>query len=447
LKKVKDLVSNLNTKIENLKEWQWFLITFIICIIFIVTMSIEILWQPYIFAEDGSIFLKDAFSEGIKSLNNTYGGYISIVPRIIAIIAIFLGKRVNSIILVINIMKCLSILYIALCINYFNTKEFKWFIKNRLVRFFISLILIEVIANQDYTLYSATYTHWWSGFLAFLVGINFLNKKTPPFYIIPLLMFSILSSPSAILIAIPIMYYVVVKIIEVKKEKNIKQFFVDNKLNIIKLILIAIVGLIEVYSMMFIATEVESITNPNISVTSIITICKKVVNSSLNCVTYSLSCGLSQDIPVKVSIIIGVIVWAILLYRNIKNKNIKIFIFTLIEVFLLYFMTEYKNSTLFDLPYFWTTWYNSVPSAVIILLCIKTLYDDFGKCNIVFKIAIVLLAIIFFIFAYMNIKLPDYQYCNNILEIKNKVDFTSNNLVEIQTAGGNMGRLYVPLKE
>ena len=71
-------ITRINEKIENLSESHWLLITFIICFICIISLSPEIIWQPFIHAEDGSIFLKETMVRGIDSIFNTYGGYFGV---------------------------------------------------------------------------------------------------------------------------------------------------------------------------------------------------------------------------------------------------------------------------------------------------------------------------------------------------------------------------------
>ena len=210
--KILNKVSQFNTYIENIKEWQWLLITFIICFVAIISISIPILWQPYIHAEDGTQFLKDALFEGKSSIFKTFGGYLGVLPRLSALIAIYLGRKFNSMVLVTYVMKFCSTIFTIIVINYFNSKEFKHLINSRILRLITSILLMFVMANHGTMIYTSITLHWWSGLLAVLIGLNFINKKFPSLYIVPFLLLSILSSPSALIVVIPMIYYLFIKI-------------------------------------------------------------------------------------------------------------------------------------------------------------------------------------------------------------------------------------------
>ena len=163
MNEIKEMYNKFSNYIENIKEWKWILISYLVCLLIYISISVQILYQPYIFAEDGKIFFQEALNNGISSIFNTYGGYISVIPRIIALIAVSLGKCFNSFYIVTAVMKFLSILFAIFCINYFNSNEFKWIIKSRSIRLFFSLISILILTFQSNMSYNVTYTHWWAG--------------------------------------------------------------------------------------------------------------------------------------------------------------------------------------------------------------------------------------------------------------------------------------------
>ena len=61
-------IAKITNYIENIKEWQWLLITFIISLIAMISISIRILWEPYIHAKMGGHFINYAMFVGKKSL-------------------------------------------------------------------------------------------------------------------------------------------------------------------------------------------------------------------------------------------------------------------------------------------------------------------------------------------------------------------------------------------
>jgi len=450
MNKLKNYLLKLNTEVENIKEWKWNLFCLFICGLVLILISPEILWQPYIFAEDAGIYFTDAMNEGISSLGNTFGGYISVIPRIISLIALFFGKQYNSIVLVTSIMKWMSIIFVAICINYFNTKQFTWIIKNRIQRFIVVFFMLLAMCNQNFMLYSVTYTHWWGGLLVFLVSLNILYKKLPPLYIMPFLLLSVLSSPSAILIAIPIVYYFFSEIKE--NYKNIKLYLYTNKINIMKLILISISVLIQVYAILFLQHEIPNINNPSISLDFLFNLFINVFKSVINVVTYSITFGLARELPREVSLIIGSIIWIILIFIYTKNKNWKIIIWSILEIFLLYTMSEFKDETCYALPYYPTSWYNSINATIIIFLSANCLFyyinTNINTCiKYIVIITAIIIAVVWGIIGFKYAKRPDYSYCVNIFNVEDKIDFSSDNTIEVQNAGGKPGAFKLPIKE
>ena len=76
----------MTDKIEKIKPfyiWLFFLVIY-------VSFSTEVLWRPFIFAED-TIFLNNALTDGIKSLIYRHAGYLEVVSRLVANVSIMTG--------------------------------------------------------------------------------------------------------------------------------------------------------------------------------------------------------------------------------------------------------------------------------------------------------------------------------------------------------------------
>jgi hypothetical protein len=438
-------LKELNEKVENIKEWKWLGFTFVVCLIAILSISVSIIWQPFIHAEDGTIFLKDALEHGKNSLFYTYGGYLGILPRAFAILAIHLGRRYNSFIVVTMVMKWCSIIFSIICVNYINSKDFKVIIKNRVARLLISILAIMVMSNHTYMLYNATCIHWWGGLLAFLVGLVFLNKKMPSFYIIPFLMLAILSSPSALLVAIPIIYYIISKLLTDKKiikEEKFK-YLLNHKADILKLLIIAIAGLIQVYSIAFVADEIETINNPDVSLVHIGLVIKQSIVGVCKNIPYILKSKMEFAWINNITMIItGMIIWIVLFFRSIKNKQFKIILWCFLEIFILYFMDIYKCYGHMILPS--NSFYNSIPTFAGIFAIVKTICDDYTKFFIAIKYLVwgfLCAAIVIF---YKYTSKPYYGYCKNIYSIEQYVNFESEKTVEVEIHPGGVWHVNVP---
>lgn len=437
MNKIKEIYNKFSNYIENMEEWKWLLISYLVCLLIYISISVQILYQPYIFAEDGKIFFQEALNDGIKSVFNTYGGYISLVPRIISLIAVFLGKFCNSFYVVTAVMKFLSILFAVFCINYFNSKKFKWLIKSRSIRLFFSLISILILTFQNNMSYNATYTHWWGGVFTLLVGLKILDGRMPSIPIILVLVLSILTSPSALLIGIPLMYYIILNIASIIKKKKNNKTDKINGYDVIKIVVIGSAILLQAYAIFFKSKDIDSITSPDISINHMFILMGNIIKCVFTDFTNFLTLGFSKNLPREIDILIGIMIWGFIFYRNIKNKNTKLFIFLTFEMFALIFMSMYKSEDLYELPYFWMNWYNSIPMFCVGLIFFKTLYDEnFIYKKIYFKIITIFVCMVYFICFYINANKPDYKFCHEVYEIEPYVDFKSTEMKEIPISGG-----------
>ena len=157
------------------------------------------------------------------------------MSRVFAMIATLCASKTNSVIVLANITECLSIAFAAFVAAYFTSDSFNGIVKTRFKRFLISLLVIIFMSNFAWLLYNGVAIHWWCGLLVFLVSLNLLNKKTPSFLTLPFILISIISSPSSLVIAFAMIYYVI-KRIDVKHP--IKTIFSNiEKKNLIKLLL------------------------------------------------------------------------------------------------------------------------------------------------------------------------------------------------------------------
>ena len=430
---MKKKMNKILNYIDDIKEWKWIIITFIICLIFYLSFSIDIIWRPYIFAEDGGIFLSDALNDRWKSLYNSYGGYISIVPRIITLISVFVGVKLNSLYIIVLMMKWLSIIFATICANYLNSDDFKDIFKNRALRLLICLMLIAVMANQNFVIYNVTYTHWWCGMLAFLCSISLINKRIPKTYIIPILFMSILTSPSALIIAIPLMYYVVSMIREIKTDKKNDNSRKIDKMKIVIIIILIIAIALQAFKILNINHRIHSTDVDN---SNILFLSSKIIVTFFTNTTSLLSFQFSENLPTFVDALIGLLIWYIILECNLKNQNIKMLILCVLEIVCLLFMNMYKNDTACLLPYVWIEWYNSVPFCICTFLIAKTIYDECKVDNRILHYSAGLLFVIYFIVLYENTYQVDFKLCKNITDIEPKVNFESNYMVEVPIPGG-----------
>ena len=446
---MKDKIAKIINYIENIKEWQWLLITFIISLIAMISISIRILWEPYIHAEMGGRFIDDAIHFGKKALFGGRSGYLEFLPRLFAIIAVYFGKKYNSMILVAYIVKWCAIIFPVIVANYFNSKEFKPFIKSRIIRLLTTIIIIYSMGRYTVMLYTGVTTHWWGGFLAFLVSLSFLNKKMPPMYIMPFLILSILSSPSALIVGIPIVYYLITKI-KMVKQLGLKKIILKNKLKILMLILIFIAAIANIYIMFFIGNNIQ-IKSKNVNdnykiIDMLIDTTKNTIKTIPEAFSFKIKL-LNNILTSRINGILGLIIIAILIWRYAKKGELKVLIWSLLAIFILWFIIIYRrigNDQIIK----GLSFYIAIQSVIGIMLVLKWLYDDIYSRNIILKIFTVLIFIFLIVTTYLKTEKPSYEFCNDLYSIEKYVDFKSKKTTEVRfPPSGADWKLSVPVNE
>jgi hypothetical protein len=133
------LSNKLRTVFSENIESRWFLpILFLIGItLFIFRKSIFVLVQPGR-VEDVDVLLREAIQYSWGSIFVVYNYYLHVVPRLVTIFSLYLFGIAN-----VNLAMNVSAMIIAtLCAIFFSTKQFRFIIKNDMLRALCSLFII-----------------------------------------------------------------------------------------------------------------------------------------------------------------------------------------------------------------------------------------------------------------------------------------------------------------
>ncbi len=433
-----------SSKILN-NNWFLLIIIFFLFICLLVILNPEIIKAPYMFLEDGSIFTKQYMEYGFGSFKLTYGGYFDTLSRIFAFIAVNFAKLTNSAVVLANTFKWLSILFSAFVATYFTSSSFENIIKSRGKRVIISALVIILISNFAWLLYNGVAIHWWCGLLIFLVSLNLLHDKMPSYVILPLVLISIISSASSLILGFALMYYILEKIGFIKYLRGggcikLKNF---GKHNLIKLILMGLFLLIQAYAILFI-TDVETLVKIDLSLGHLISVAYYsllLLISSINMVfgtdTFSALC------VAKLNIFTGSILWLIIIGMFYKTKNLKTCILVILDIFILYFMMNFKRVDF--IAYFleitsgisYQIWYHVLP-ATFVFLGIAISLSNISLVNQTFKsieIGFLIFALFFFV---RNINHPEFETSQKIFEIEPYVDYKNKKYANIQISPPHM---------
>lgn len=410
---------------KNSKVYKLF--TFILLFLILSFLNIDVIKQPYLMMEDGFVFINGFMREGIKSLFFSYGGYICIGSRIIALSSIVLGKLFNSALVEVFANKIISMIVVVYILNMINDKRFSFLCKNRIIRLFFSIVLLLLSTNFLSIMYTNLSMNWWSGIYIILWIFLLFNNEKPRIHETILLIISILSTPFSFIILIPLFF----KLLSIKK-KNI------GKSEVVLYLLLGIGIIIQVF-MIITSKNVDSASNISIGVNGFIDIIKYTICLCFMSMNFLFSpiCYLYFTNCLSISIIIGFCIFLVLFIIAIKDKKVLYLLSVCSITFIIYFLMLFKNSQNVGNYYyeFVTThhniWYSFIPAfnAYIISFFILSKYY---KKKLFLVLHFVFLLVISFML-YKGYYEPDLSYTHYLNSIEKNVDYNSNYLTCVST--------------
>ncbi|MDD5010851.1 MAG: hypothetical protein PHQ00_01880 [Phycisphaerae bacterium] len=145
--------------------FKFFLLIFCVCFILFCRRP-EALLEPQFFAEDGSVFFKDAYELSfLSSVMKTYAGYYHIVPRLFAEFASFFPVRLAPL-----LYNSFSLIIAAICFGWIWLPHFRHLIRSDFTRLLLVLIF-TLLPNQE-SLMKLSYIQWY--FLLWLTLCSFM---------------------------------------------------------------------------------------------------------------------------------------------------------------------------------------------------------------------------------------------------------------------------------
>ena len=405
---------------------------FVMFIMFLVSFATMlflnkgIVKAPYLFAEDGRIFLNQYLELGLGSLFKTYGGYFNLLSRLFALISVTMAKIFNSVYVLANTQKILAMVFSSFVCAYFVSNEFEGIIKSRKVRMIISFLSLILISNFAWLLYNGVSIHWWCGILLFLVSLNILDNKLPSYKILPILVVCILSSPSGLIIAFSLLYYILKKINWHHPFQNLLKNY--QKDEIIKIIILVLALALQSYAILFI-TDVDTITSPSLGLSqlkSLLYYSYLLTVSSINFI-FGTNNYLSLS-NANLATVVGLILWLIVIYNAEKQDKIKYVFFCLGSIFFLYFMINFKKEDFIGyyqemISTSYQVWYHSLPALIAFYAVVISLYKE-NKSSINY----LYYSILFIVFASLwhTVNHPELETAKELASVADYVDYKSN---------------------
>lgn len=182
-------------------------------LIIILLKGWERLISPGIWAEDGTVFLKQAFEHGLASLFLPYDGYFHTLPRIIAVIVTWIPVKLIPIFIV---FFCYCVFVYT--ITFFFAPSYKWIFRSQPLTFVAALILL-LAPGQIEMLGNLTNLHW---YLLLLLSVLALKDIHTPYTFSEIVIaFLCISTSGTSIILLPIF---VLRIILKWKEKKAAKY-------------------------------------------------------------------------------------------------------------------------------------------------------------------------------------------------------------------------------
>ncbi len=431
------------------KESRWFILTTLLFIGVFIVLEPKILTASYLHAEDGGRFLNEYFKYGLSSFAILNGGYLCTISRLFVFLGVTLAKITKNLNLIGLTINYSTIIFTSIIFAYFSSNEFASIIKNRFYRILVSLLCLIFLYDFVGVVYNGVGIHWVCGFLAFIVGLNLLNNKLPSKLGLVLVLISIISSVSSLILAFPIIYYLFKKIDFQHFAKTFKNI---SKKEYLVFGLIAFFGLLQVFMMLFSKTTVVA---NSITIKEIF----KSIYYSLKLTFASFVLPISLDLieslyNMKILKYVAFGLFVVMLILTIKNDHLKkYFIYSLLCVFVLYFMVFYKHNPLNYSAYYGAiikshhSFYKMLPCLIMVILygIILSHIKFSKKYNIIVALVFLFIAMV----CYTN-KDPELDLSHNkyLDDINKYVDFQSHKYAKLPCEPYRWNwYVFVPVKE
>lgn len=341
-------------KIEELSGWKWILF----CILFFIVLQLllhpAILNTTILYAEDGTVFINDYLKNGLTSFIKPFGGYLVFISRLAAFLGVTVGQITNSFSAIGETIEVFAMLFVAVVCAYFASESFSWISKKKHIRILNGSALLLLVSCFHMMLYNSVDLHWWCGIFAFLASINIIRgEKIQPAWL-TILTLCLLSTPSAFVVALPVLYSIFSK----HREKSISTC-------IVSLSCLAIQAIIIVF-----LSDLES--GGSLSAWGLLRTVRYIIELTLGAPLFIFGPqAFHFTMANGLGVVLGGVCWILLCYALKAKCSQNVFWLSIINIMLLYFMVLFKRSSHIDAEYISLTdsWYNIFYNVIPAVIC------------------------------------------------------------------------------
>lgn len=162
------------------KHFEWeYVIYFLILYALLVFRAPSDFFQPYLWAEDGTVLIQGSIYNGIQSVFQVGNGAYWVIPKLIALLCYWSVKPFNSIVILPYLMQVIAKVFTVLSVMYFISDKFEWLVAKKFHRFCICVgIILFMPQSASDTLTCETSLPFALFFAVYLIGLDLLcNSK------------------------------------------------------------------------------------------------------------------------------------------------------------------------------------------------------------------------------------------------------------------------------
>jgi len=151
------------------------LLFFLILFGLLVYRTPDDFFQPYLWAEDGSVLIQGSIYNGISGLFVPVNGTYWVIQKLVALLCYWLVLPTNSIAALPYLMQIFSKILGTLSVMYFISDRFQWLVPKKIYRFGICAAIILLMPQHSYDVLTCeTSLPFELFFAAFLIGLDLL---------------------------------------------------------------------------------------------------------------------------------------------------------------------------------------------------------------------------------------------------------------------------------
>lgn len=157
-------------------DFKWeHIIYFLVLYALLVFRAPNDFFQPYLWAEDGTVLIQQAIQQGVSSIFTVNNGTYWVMQKLLALLCYWIVRPFDSIVILPYLMQIIAKIFIVLSVMYFISDKFEWVVLKKYHRFCICAgIVLFMPQSASDTLTCETSLPFPLFFVVYLIGLELL---------------------------------------------------------------------------------------------------------------------------------------------------------------------------------------------------------------------------------------------------------------------------------